>query len=471
MIKFGTDGWRAIIAEDFTIANVEIVSQAVADYILKHNKAEAGFVVGYDNRFMSEKFARVAAEVLAANRINVLLCKLAVPTPLVSFAVVHHQTFGGVMITASHNPYDYNGYKLKMDCGASSSPEMTAEVEALLANVTQIKKNYEPVFIREIDPKPAYIEHVRNLVDMTTIRQAGFEIIVDNLYGSGAHYLTDILQGTGINVTEINDQRDPLFGGVNPEPLAVNTPQLIATMKAQQRWHLGIVLDGDADRLALVDSTGQFLTAQEVFVLLLEYLFKIRGQMGAVAKAFNMTRMLDKLSPEYGFELIETKIGFKYLAPYLIDKSVILAGEESGGYGTTFHLPERDGVFNALLIIELLAKTGLKPEQLLQKIKKQTGDYYYHRIDIHTQDHAAKDRVMNHLRQNNGFLFGGIATKEKKEFDGIKFFLENDGWILFRTSGTENLLRVYAEGRSPKNLQDILDDGLRIIQQQGNPKT
>ncbi|OGI03932.1 MAG: hypothetical protein A2X42_10235 [Candidatus Margulisbacteria bacterium GWF2_38_17] len=464
MIKFGTDGWRAVIADEFTFENVSVVSQAVAEYIKSEDKLRDGVVIGYDNRFLSEKFARKAADVLVSNGISVYLCEQAVPTPVLSFSVVKHKSFLGIMITASHNPYEYNGYKIKMDCGASASQEITKAIESNLNKVSPLIDEKELSNVIYINPKNEYIEYVKQIVDFENFKKADFEIIVDNLYGPGAGYITDILSETAIKVTEINNYRDPLFGGVNPEPLAQNTPELLEMMQEEKSWRVGIVLDGDADRIALVNSQGKFISAQETFVLLLEYMFAVKKKQGAVAKAFNMTRMLDKLAKKYGINLIETKIGFKYLATYLINKEVILAGEESGGYGTSMHLPERDGVFNALLIIELLALTNKKPEEILQSVMQEVGSYYYSRIDISTPDSKVKDAVMNSLLSETIREFGSIPVKEKIEFDGIKFLLENDGWILFRTSGTENLLRVYAEGRSEDNLKSILNSGKTYVE-------
>ena len=463
MIKFGTDGWRAVIADEFTFQNVTVVSQAVADYIKQEGKETEGVVIGFDNRFLSEKFAEIAAEVLISNDIRVYLCEEAVPTPVLSFAVVQQKAFAGVMITASHNPAEYNGYKIKMSCGASASPEITGRIEDNLYKNEPLRNAEKYLCIQTINPRGDYVDHVRKIVNYDVLKQANFEVIIDALYGSGAGYLDEILQGTGVLVTEINNYRDPLFGGVNPEPLEQNTQDLLEMMRTEKSWRIGIVLDGDADRIALVNSQGRFITAQETFVLLLEYIIKVKDQLGPVAKAFNMTRMLDKLAQKYNFELIETKIGFKYLAPYLIDKKVVLAGEESGGYGTTLHLPERDGVFNAMLIIELLALTGKKPEELLGEVMNEIGYYYYNRIDVHTTDSDVKEKTMQRLREDGPASYGGVPVVKRAEFDGIKFFLENDGWILFRTSGTENLLRIYAEGRSEENLAAILSDGKRFV--------
>jgi phosphomannomutase len=463
MIKFGTDGWRALIAEEFTYDNVRVVSQAVADFIKAKNKQDEGYVVGYDNRFLSEEFARIAAEVLVSNNIKTYLCVDAVPTPVLSYAVVEKKAFGGVMITASHNPYNYNGYKIKMHCGSSATEDITTAIET---NVGVSDVVINPTFfsnIERINLRKSYIDYVKSKVDFETIKKANFKIVVDCLYGPGMTYVTEILKDTGIEVTEVNGYRDAFFGGINPEPLAVNTPELISKMKNEKKWRIGFVLDGDADRLGVVDGAGKFLSAQETFVLLVKYIYDVKGLKGPLAKAYNMTRMLEKLSAKYDYKMFETKIGFKYLADHLIKGDVILAGEESGGYGSVLHIPERDGVFNTLLLCELLAKTGLGPREMLNEIMDEIGYYYYDRIDAHIVDNETKEQIIKDLETKAYTTFCGRKVVEKKKFDGIKFFLENDEWILFRKSGTESLLRVYAEGRTEDSVKDLLAEGQRFV--------
>ncbi|MGE5481966.1 MAG: phosphoglucomutase/phosphomannomutase family protein, partial [Bacteroidota bacterium] len=399
-IKFGTDGWRGVIARDFTFANVRVVAQAVAGYVRDTGEAKRGVVVGYDTRFLSERFAQTVAEVLAANGIPVYLTDQAAPTPAVSFAVKHLGAAGGVMITASHNPPEYNGVKFKGAYGGSALPEMVARIEAQLEmaasneqSVTSRSCSAAP--IRRLDPRPAYFAQLRNLVDLDVIRAAGLRLMVDPMHGAGRGYLKALLAEEGIPVTEIRGEFNPSFGGVNPEPIAANLEALVQAVR-ETGTSLGTATDGDADRVGAVDERGNFVDSHRIFALLLEHLVARRHWTGSVVKTFSTTRMIDKLAAAYGLTLHETPIGFKYVCEHMLAEDVLIGGEESGGIGVKNHLPERDGLLCSLLLAEIVAVTGTSLSELVEDLMRRLGRHEYGRVDLHLRP-GQKEALLRRL--------------------------------------------------------------------------
>jgi len=455
-IKFGTDGWRARIAEDFTFENVRLVSYALADYLKKSGLDGAGVAVGYDNRFQSEDFARVAAEVCSSCGLKTYLSTASLPSPVLSFYVKSSGLNAGIMITASHNPPEWNGFKIKEAFGGSARPEVTEQVERnlprLAGAVPQAAGSLEL-----FDPMPAYLKHVSSFVDLEVIKKAHIKIVVDPMYGSGAGYLPKLVEAE-----EINGKRDPLFGGVNPEPIPVNLLELTSYMKEVQlkfpeQLAVGLVLDGDGDRIGGVDPSGAFISSHNIFSLLLYHLVENRKMSGKVVKTFNISRLVEAQARKYGLPLEETPIGFKYIADLMLKEKVLIGGEESGGLGIQGNIPERDGILCALLLLELMACEKKTLKQILDSIMEELGYYFYDRVDLHTE--GAGDLIKRVPTDK----LGGMKIEKVENLDGLKLNFEDESWILFRPSGTEPLLRIYAEGRSLEQVELLLSAGQKLI--------
>ncbi len=455
MIKFGTDGWRALIAKDFTFENVQIVSQAFADYI---GKTSHPVIIGYDNRFLSEGFALAAAKVIASNGIRVLLSNSSCPTPAVSFHVKEFSAAAGIMITASHNPPEWNGFKVKGSYGGSAAIEITKGIEKKLSPDKPVSIK-EGINIEKFDPKKGYLEKLRSFVDMAKISSVNSPILIDPMFGSGSGYFTELLKGT-LNIREVNSYRDAYFGGVNPEPIPANLKSFMSQCAKEKAF--GIVLDGDADRIGAVSSDGTYINTHQIFALLLYHLVKNKKMSGAVVKTFNMSRLIDMMAEKYALKLHETPIGFKYICDLMIKEDILIGGEESGGMGIKGHLPERDGLLAGLLLIELMAFEGKSIETILDDISKQFARFYYDRVDIHI-DNKQKEAVNKALSEHPPKELAGHKIKESKTLDGYKFFLENGDWILFRPSGTEPLLRIYCEADSQEKVAKLLAEGRKLL--------
>jgi phosphomannomutase len=459
MIKFGTDGWRARIAEDFTFENVRLVTQALIEYLKDSRLAEKGVAVGYDNRFQSEHFARAAAEVCSGAGIETLLSDKAISSPVLSCAVKNLGLGIGIMLTASHNPPEWNGFKIKENFGGSAFPETTREVEIRLKDSLEI--NPSGVNIKTFDPVPDYLSKIKTIIDLELLNSKKLKILVDPMHGSGAGYFAKL----GLPVIEIRSKRDPLFGGVNPEPLPVNLEESISfaketSLKFCNELTACIVLDGDGDRLAAIDGSGQFINTHNVFALLLRHLSVHRKMSGDVVKTFNLSNLIDKICRKHQRRLIVTPIGFKHVAKLMLEQDILLGGEESGGMGIKGFIPERDGVLAGLMLLELMACEKNTLGQILREIMEEFGYYYYDRIDLHTE--KAQETV-SALKAQPPRLFAGQEVSGVENLDGIKLNFADDGWILFRASGTEPLLRIYAEGRSPEGVKLLLGDGEKII--------
>jgi len=471
-IKFGTDGWRAVIAEDFTFANVARVAQATADYWKsevqspKSNVFGYGLkvVVGYDRRFFSDQFARCTAEILAGNGFQVIFTPEAIPTPSVSFAVKNLRAVGGVMITASHNPPIFNGFKLKSYYGGSSDPETCKAVENHLdrSPIRSVKFD-DAVHAGQIsvqDIRPAHFAALKRLVDFKLIAKSKLRFAHDALFGVGAGCFEQLLAGTTCKVTTLNGRHDVLFGGINPEPIEKNYgPSQIFLRKHPH--DICLVTDGDADRVGAMDGRGNALTTHQVICLLLCHFILNRKGRGRVVKALTTTSMVDKICTAYGLPLVETGVGFKYICAEMLKGDVLLGAEESGGIGFQGHIPERDGILAGLMLLEMLAMERLSVGKLLAKLEKQFGPHRYGRIDTHFPLEK-RGALMDFLKKNPPEKLLRSPLSGMKTFDGVKFTAEDSSWLMLRGSGTEPILRIYAEGKSDADVQKLLKLGVAL---------
>jgi len=459
MIKFGTDGWRARIAEEFTFENVGLVTQALIDFIKTRGLADKGIAIGYDNRFQSEDFARTAAALCAGAELKTFLTAHAIPSQVLSYTVNNLDLGAGIMITASHNPPEWNGFKIKENFGGSAFPETTQAVEKNVKSTLHFVP--APENIKLIDPDQAYVSKITSIVDLPLIKSANLNIVFDPMHGSGAGYYRKL----GLPVTEIRGNRDPLFSGVNPEPLPVNLEESISFIQESALEHPGqltvcIVVDGDADRIAAIDGTGRFINTHNIFCLLLRHLVTNRKLTGKVIKTFNLSNLIDKLCQEYGLELAVTPIGFKHIAKEILAGDVLLGGEESGGMAVKGYIPERDGLLAGLLLLELMATERKTLAQILDAMMAQHGYFYYDRLDLHTEKGPA---IVSQLAKAAPQEFAGFKVKKIETLDGFKLNFADESWILFRASGTEPLLRIYVEGRTPEAVKLILGAGENLV--------
>lgn len=464
-LRFGTDGWRAVIAEDFTFDNVRRLSQALADYLLAHKLAHRGLVVGYDQRFAAEDFAAAVAEVMAGNGIPVFLCHKACPSPTVAFSILVRQAAGAVVITASHNPPRYSGFKIKDGRGTSAPPEMIAEIESLLdrspVRRQPLAQAQKEGLVIPFDPFPAYQEHLSGLVNLEKIRQAGLTVISDPMYGAGIGYLPALLSGGTTRVIEIHGERNPIFPGMkNPEPLAHNLTKL-CTVVRDSGSDVGLALDGDADRVGLVDEQGNYVDALRVFGLLTLYLLEVRGWRGPIVKSISTTAMVDKLAARFHLPVYETPVGFKYIGAKMIAENAIIGGEESGGFGFQHHIPERDGVLAALFLLDMMVRLQRSPSELVAYLFEQVGEHHYARLDVPCVGVCAED-ILERLRQGVPTSLLGETVQASLDERGYKYILAGGDWLLIRTSGTEPLLRMYAEATSAKRVQELLAAGRKM---------
>ena len=461
VVKFGTDGWRDTMTGDFTLANVERMAQAYIDYYKKTGTAEKGFFVGYDYRENSEVFAQRVAEIIAGNGCRVTLAAQACPTQVVSFVVCERELASGVMITASHNPPQYNGFKVKEPQGCSSFPETTDGIMKFL-DKNPIKKSHH---YELYDPREEYFKYIEQRIDFAKIQKSGLKIFINPLYGSGTGYISGILRRHGIESVEINNKRDIKFGGFNPEPLAYNVPDFIETIKkAKNNFAVGLILDGDADRNGACGSDGQFLNSQKVFSILFHHFAENLRKPGKLVHAFNGTRLLDKLAADLQRETVITKIGFKYIAEEILKGDVLIGGEESGGYSASGNIPDRDGILNSLYLCEVMSAENKTLEQIYADLEKRFGTHCYDRLDLHL-DNAVKEKTIQKLEQDLLPQFLGKAVKNKEKLDGIKIHFADDSWILFRASGTEPLLRIYCEAASDTEVARLLQSARQFTEQ------
>jgi len=467
-IKFGTDGWRGIIADDFTFDNVRRVAGAIASYVLKHEDPKRGVIVGYDTRFASQRAARIVAELLAGAGIPVKLANDYTPTPAVSLAVKQSGAAGGIVITSSHNPWSWNGVKFKGKFGGSATPAIMKSIEEELRGGAMPAG--QKAALDEVDLKAAYRAAVSQFADLDKIKKAKFKFAVDTMYGSGRGVLSQIFSEHGIEHIAIRQELNPLFPDINPEPILPHVALLQETV-VKHGCHAGLATDGDADRIGAVAEDGSFVDSHKIFSVLLEWLLVRKKWPGEVVRAFNTTRMLDRIARKHGRKLHECAIGFKYIADLMMERDILIGGEESGGIGYSRFLPERDGILNSLLLANVMAEEGKPLGQLVADLQREYGPHYYGRRDLHIAE-AVKQSAIQRARAAATTRLGRYSVLTKEHLDGIKFFLDapTDGggaeaWVLFRASGTEPLLRVYAEAASPELVEEILASAQDFVNQ------
>src|SRR6202050_27854 len=458
-IKFGTDGWRAVIAEDFTFANVRKVACAIARYVVRAEKPNAGVIVGYDTRFGSERFARAAAEVVSMAGMPVWIAEKACPSPALSLLVRQRGAAGGIMITASHNPYKWNGVKFKASYGSSASPAIVAQIEQELAVVLRDGVPAlapRPELIQALDVRTPYLATLSDLVDLECLRRAGFWFLIDLVRGAGRGVMLELFQRHGIEAAEIRGNRDPLFGGVNPEPIEPHVEALRRAMRAGG-YDAGFALDGDADRIGAMDPDGTFVTPHQIFSILLWHLAGTRDLAGDVAKSFTVTKMIDKIAAKLGRKVWETPVGFKYICEKMLEGDIVLGGEESGGIGTKLYLPERDATVSALLLAEVMAWHGKRLGELVAMLHRENREHHYGRVDLTLKD-GQKEKALAYFAAPNLQKFLDWPLVRREDLDGVKFYLGDIGWAMVRASGTEPMLRVYSETTRPETTRRVLDE-------------
>jgi alpha-D-glucose phosphate-specific phosphoglucomutase len=466
-IKFGTDGWRGVIADDYTFENLRRAAQGFASYLIEKGYAGRWVVVGHDKRFHSENFAAAAAEVLAGNGLNVYLTDGAMPTPVIAFEVVNKKACGAVNITASHNPPTDNGFKVRDPNGGAIDPEGLVRIEALIPDSVEavkridIKDAMRDGKIVKFDASEAYFIHVQKFVDIQMIKDAGFTVVVDAMWGNGAGWFTRLLGGGKTKIIEIHNERNPSFPEMKrPEPIR---PNIDVGLKATvtNKADVLLITDGDADRCGIGDENGEFINQLRVYALLAFYLLEVRGERGAIVKTLSTTGMLNKLGQMYGVPVYETGVGFKYVAPKMMETDAMIGGEESGGYAFRNNVPERDGILAGLYFLDFMVRTGKKPTELLKMLfDKLGGEYFYDRVDTPFAGDR-KTREENILNAKPQTL-GGLKVIELVTVDGFQFKLEDGGWLLIRFSGTEPIMRVYCETMHQDKVKAILDDGLKV---------
>ncbi len=458
-IKFGTDGWRGVIADDYTFDNVRRVGNAIAHYVHKNEDVSKGLVVGYDTRFQSRNFAEAISQVLAAAGIAIRLSDDYTPTPALSYAVKTLGAAGGVMITSSHNPFNWNGVKYKAGYGGSGTPAIMKSIEAEL-DFPRLERAGGSV--TAADFKSPYIAAITNFADLPAIKRAGFKFAIDSMYGSGRGVLKGIFARNGIEHIEIRGEVNPAFPGINPEPIAPHIALLQETV-VREHCQAGLAVDGDADRLGAVAEDGSFVDSHKCYSVILQWLLKRKQWPGEVVRAFNTTRMLDRIAAKYGRKLHECGIGFKYICDLMLERDILIGGEESGGIGIRRHLPERDGILNCLLLANIMAEEGKTLGQLVNDLQQEYGPHYYGRTDLHLANNVKED-AMRRANERPARM-GSFKVLETGTLDGVKFYLDapknGDGaeaWVLVRASGTEPLLRIYAEASSPELVKQILSE-------------
>jgi len=475
VIKFGTDGWRGVIADDFTFANVRTAASAIAAYV--HSRAGSaeedparGLCIAYDTRFGSKAFARTCAEVVAAAGIPVQLAHAVTPTPALSFGVRESAAAGGIMITSSHNPAQWNGVKYKAWYGGSGKPSIIAEIESYLDK--PVPRPATPAPITEVDFLPPYLKAIESFADLDLISRCGMKFCIDSMYGAGATILSNIFHRIGVAHVQIRANPDPLFPGINPEPIEPHI-RALGEATVQHRCQAGLCTDGDADRVGATDENGNFVDPHKIYSVLLQWVLKRKGWPGAVTRAFNTTKMLDRIAKKHGRELIEHGIGFKFVCDYMLEREIVMGGEESGGIGFQRHLPERDGLLNCLLLANVMAEEGKTLGQLVAALQAEYGEHQYGRIDLQIADDI-KNAAISRARAlpPGDTIFAGMPILRTETLDGVKFYLDNpeaktkpnaaETWLLLRASGTEPLMRIYTESCSKESVAKLLESARKF---------
>jgi len=469
MIRFGTDGWRAVIADTFTFANLRQVSQAVADYTNKtHEGSEPPqMVVGYDTRFLSDRFAVETARVFAGNNIVTWLTRTDAPTPAISYNVKHLNANGGVVITASHNPPRYNGFKLKAHYGGSATAEQCQLVEEEMTmmesqargpNIMDYQQALDKGMIRRFDPSWTYYQHLASLIDLDKVSDGELKIVADAMWGAGRGAFPGLMARTRTRVTEIRGELNPGFGGIHPEPIMRNLGELVAAVQREQA-DVGLATDGDADRIGAIDARGNFIDPHHVFALALRYLVEVKGLRGDVVKTISTTMMIDALANKHDLKLHVTPVGFNYIADLMMRGDVLMGGEESGGISMRGHIPEGDGILMGLLLLEIMAHHRAPLHEIVAQLQKEYGPAEYARIDVHLEHQRPKKQVVALLENTAPATLAGETVARIDLLDGVKFILADQSWLLIRPSGTEPVLRIYAEARSQEMVKRLLEEG------------
>ena len=481
-IHFGTDGWRAVISDTFTFDNLRILAQAIADAVASDHWDKSGsggpkpdptkIVIGFDTRFLSDRYAGEVARVLAANGFTVLLAQSDAPTPAISYAVKDQRAIAGIMITASHNAPRYNGVKLKGAFGGSALPEQCHRVEVYISdnerrargpNLMDYQKARAANLIQKFNPLPAYLEHLRTLINTDLIAENPQRFAVDSMYGAGRGVIKSFLQGTGCDITEVRSEMNPGFGGIHPEPIAMNLGAL-ASAVSSGLGDFGLATDGDADRIGAMDERGIFVDPHKIMALALQYLVEQRGLTGAVVRTVSTTRMIARLAKKYGLKLLETPVGFNHIADCMMQEDVLIGGEESGGISFKGHIPEGDGPIMGLLLVEMIAFARKPLGELVDNLLAEVGPAIYQRVDLRLSRPVAKDEMSAFLSKTAPREIGGQNVVEISPRDGIKYIMADDSWLLIRPSGTEPVLRVYVEGRTQEMVNDLMGYGRRIAE-------
>jgi len=482
-IHFGTDGWRAVISDTFTFHNLRLVTQAIADAIrseawnngmqFSHAIDPNKMVVGFDTRFLSDRYASEVARVLAANGYTVHLAQADAPTPVISHAVLNLGAVGGVMITASHNAPRYNGVKLKAAYGGSASSEQSRRVEVYLndnenrgrgPNLMDFDLARKQGLIQRFNPIPDYYQHLRGLINFDVIAENPQRLVVDSMYGSGRGVIKGILQGTGCEVQEIRGEMNPGFGGVHPEPIAQHLSALAGAVSTHM-GNFGLATDGDADRIGAMDERCNFVDPHKIMALAMRYLIETRGCRGPVVRTVSTTRMIDRLAEKYGVPVYETPVGFNHIADYMLKQDILIGGEESGGISFCGHIPEGDGILMGLLIVEMVSSAGTTLFELVEDLVSEVGPAFYRRSDMRLSRPVAKQAMTEYMLNHAPQEIGSEAIVSISTMDGIKYLLADDSWLLIRPSGTEPVLRVYAEGRSTKMVDALLGYGKQVAEE------
>src|SRR6202158_4507898 len=463
-IKFGTDGWRGVIAEDFTFANARIVAQAIARYVVRCEDARKGVIIGYDHRFASDSIAANAAEVVSASGTPVFLTDKPCPTPAVSLLVRQRGAAGGLMITASHNPYQWNGIKYKASYGSSALPSIVAQIEEDL-DVVQ-KESVPPLpprknLIHPLEPRAPYLDTLEKLVDWQRLRKAKFRFVSDVMHGSATGLLVELFRRNGIACDEIRGTRDPRFGGVHPEPIEPHIEALRRAVLAG-KFDAGLCADGDGDRIGAIDRDGTFVNPHQIFALLVWHLAGTRNLPGDIAKTFSVTKLIDKLATKFGRKLHEVPIGFKHICELMLEQEILIGGEESGGIGTSLYLPERDATVSALFLAELMAWHGKSLGELLGALQAEFGEYHYGRVDLALKP-GQKEKPIAYFANARLDRISDLKVVRREDMDGTKLYLGEVGWLLVRASGTENLLRAYCETTKAETTRRVLEAVTQMV--------
>ena len=471
-LKFGTDGWRAVISETFTFNNLRLVSQAIADFVREENPNEPSVVIGFDTRFLSDRYAAEVSRVMAANDIRTWLARADTPTPAVSYAILHKKATAGVMVTASHNAPRYNGVKLKASYGGSASPEQSRRVEQLLErnmqhahgpNLMDLEQAIAEERIQKFDPSWAYYEHLSTLVDLDCISGGELRVVADGMFGAGRGIIGEVLARGRTRVLSIRHEMNPGFGGIHPEPIERHLGLLMSTIQSGH-WDVGLATDGDADRIGAVDARGAFVDPHRIFALVLRYLIEKRRWTGKVVRTVSTTRMIDRIAAAHGLPLVETPVGFNHIADLMLDDGVLMGGEESGGMSIKGHIPEGDGILMGLLILEVMAAAEAPLHEVVEDLLQQYGPTEYRRVDMKLARPIAKALMVRFLSSQAPASIDGVAVEDVQTTDGVKYYLNDGSWLLIRPSGTEPVLRVYAEAPDKERVVALLKFGEEVAQ-------